>query len=81
MDTMDDLGNPSVGWCVGDSETQPVAGSFDDSPFSNDRGFDMIVPTATMRIEYSTSHGTGGQDENPSGQDVLDALRAVLAAQ
>jgi hypothetical protein len=78
-EVMDTLGDPAVGWCVGDAETEPTASAFDDSPFSVNRGFDMIVPRATMEVAYSTSHGTGGGNDNLSGQDVLEALRDVLA--
>ena len=79
MATMDELGSPSVGWCVGDDETNPVAGTFDDSPFSIGRGFDMIVPKRTMEIVYTTSHGTPSGNENLSGEDVLEAVREHLA--
>jgi hypothetical protein len=78
MSTLDALGDPQVGWCVGDDETNPAPDAFDDSPFSIGRGFDMLVPRQTMEIVYTTSHGTPGGNENPSGQDVLEAVRAAL---
>lgn len=78
MEVMDALNDPASGWCVGDEQTEPVPGAFDDSPFSVNRGFDMIVPTRTMRIAYTTSHGSSPDDENPSGQEVLEALRDIV---
>ena len=39
---MSDL-EASRGWCVGDGQTMPTPGAFDESPFSEKRGFDMIV--------------------------------------
>lgn len=79
MATMDVLGDPSVGWCVGDDETAPEPDVFDDSPFSVARGFDMIVPRATMEIVYTTSHGTPSGNENISGEDVLAEVRNAIA--
>ncbi len=73
MDAMDDLGSDDQGWCVGDGQTEPVPGTFDDSPFGVGRGFDMIVARTTMEIVWTTSHGT------PEGNDNLDG-EAVLAA-
>ena len=32
-----------------------------------------------MTIEYTTTHGTPAGNENPSGQDVLDGVREVIA--
>ena len=66
-----------VGWCVGDSETMPVAGVFDNSPFSLSRGFDIIVPRATMEIVYATNHGTPGGNENISGEALLAQVQLV----
>ncbi len=79
MDVMDELGDPKVGWCVGDEQTQPVSGTFDDSPFSVARGFDMIVPRQTMVIEYTTSHGTPGGNDNADGEDVLAEVQRIVA--
>ncbi len=78
MDDMDVLGDPSVGWCVGDEETRPTSGAFDDSEFSIGRGFDMIVPLSTMEIVYTTSHGTVQGNENLTGDDVLREVRRVI---
>lgn len=75
MDTLDSIDVPPVGWCVGDDQTRPVAGTFDDSPFSQGRGFDMIVPRSSMEIVWTTNHGTPNGNENLDGQEVLDAVR------
>jgi len=75
--TMQDLG-ATTGWCVGDDETLPAADVFDDSDLANNRGFDLIVPRSTMRIEWVSTHGTGPNDENPEGEDVLAEVQAVL---
>ncbi|MBX2796168.1 MAG: hypothetical protein KTR31_00825 [Myxococcales bacterium] len=80
MDSMDKFGDPSVGWCVGDGQTEPVAGTFDNSPFSVERGFDIIVRRDTMEIMYSTSHGTEPGNENPSGAEILAEVQAAIAA-
>lgn len=79
MDVMDVLGSEDRGWCVGDGQTEPVAGAFDDSPFSVFRGFDMIVPRATMEIVWTSSHGSPGGNENLEGEDVLRAVRDAVA--
>ena len=81
MSTMDEF-DSDRGWCVGDAETQPVAGTFDDSPFSISRGFDLIVPRATMEIVWTSNHGTPSGEREPRGgrragrgmQDVLGQL-------
>lgn len=78
MDVMDGLGSEDQGWCVGDGETQPVAGTFDDSPFSVARGFDMIVPRSTMEIVWTSSHGTPSGNENLEGSDVLQAVKDAI---
>lgn len=77
---LDILGSKDQGWCVGDGETEPEAGTFDTSPFSLYRGFDMVVPTSTMRVEFTTSHGTPNGNENITGADVLAAVQEVLAS-
>lgn len=66
------------GWCVGDGQTQPLDGEWDDSPFSIGRGFDIIVPRSTMVIEYTTSHGTPSGNDNLTGQDILQAVEDVI---
>lgn len=78
LEAMDELGNPGVGWCVGDGDTRPTARAFDDSPFSIGRGFDMIVPRSSMVIEYTTSHGTPSGNENITGKDVLAEVQRVV---
>ena len=67
------------GWCVGDAQTIPEAGLFDDSPFSVGRGFDIIVSRKTMVVEFTTNHGTPSGNDNPSGEDVLEAVKDVIA--
>lgn len=69
----------TTGWCVGDSQTQPEAGEFDDSPFSTGRGFDIIVPTDTMVIEEATDHGTPAGNENLDGPDILRLVEDVIS--
>jgi hypothetical protein len=76
---MDFLGSDD-GWCVGDGQTQPTPGTFDNSPFSVARGFDMIVERETMVIVWEASHGTGGGQDNPSAAEVLAAVEAAVAA-
>ncbi|PRQ08216.1 hypothetical protein ENSA7_21880 [Enhygromyxa salina] len=69
----------SLGWCVGDAETMPVAGTFDNSPFSQARGFDIVVVRETMTIVYSTNHGTTNGNENISGEELLAEIQAIAA--
>ena len=69
----------TTGWCVGDGQTQPLPGTFDKSPFSVQRGFDMIVVRETMEIVYSTSHGTEAGNENLNGEAVLEEVRRWTA--
>lgn len=68
----------TVGWCVGDDETEPKSGTFDKSPFSEARGFDIIVPRGSMEIVWTSSHGTPSGNENLSGEEVLEAVREVV---
>ncbi|MCO4773123.1 MAG: hypothetical protein KDA24_24020 [Deltaproteobacteria bacterium] len=72
-DFMDGRGS-EAGWCVGDGQTEPEPGVWDDSPFSVGRGFDIIVPTHSMEIVFTTNHGTPGGNENLTGDEVLDAV-------
>ena len=74
-----DARGSSAGWCVGDSETSPEPGAWDDSPFSVGRGFDIVVPRSTMTVEFTTNHGTPNGNENLDGDDVLQAVRDVVA--
>ena len=71
-------GKGSLGWCVGDGETQPMSGTFDNSPFSIARGFDMIVIRETMQIAYTTAHGTTSGNDNISGEELLEIVRDVV---
>ena len=75
---MDYIGSTD-GTCVGDSQTQPVAGTFDNSPFSIARGFDMIVVRETMEIVWVTNHGTPFGNENLDGPAVLAEVQAAVA--
>lgn len=68
-----------LGWCVGDGETIPTPGTFDTSPFSIARGFDIIVPRSTMEIVFTTNHGTPQGNENISGEELLAQIQAVAA--
>ena len=72
-----DAQGSELGWCVGDGETIPTPGTFDNSPFSVSRGFDIIVPRSTMEVVFSTSHGTPGGNENIDGEALLAAVQAV----
>ena len=76
---MDVLGSQDQGLCVGDGQTEPVANTFDSSPFSVARGFDMIVPRSTMQVVWSSSHGTTSGNENLTGADVLAEVRSVVS--
>ena len=70
------------GWCVGDEETHtplgPAPDTFDTSPFSVGRGFDLIVPRESMVIRYSSSHGSPSGNDNLTGQDLLTEIQAIL---
>jgi len=74
-----DFQGSTAGLCVGDSQTQPVAGTFDASPFSVARGFDIIVPLDTMEIVWSSSHGTPNGNDNLTGAEVLVEVQAAIA--
>ncbi len=78
-EVMDTLGDPQVGWCVGDGQTEPVAGTFDDSPFSVARGFDIIVSRSSMEILWSSSHGSIGGNDNLDGEQVLEAVVETIS--
>lgn len=68
------------GWCVGDSQTQPTAYTFDNAPFSIGRGFDLIVPRSSMEVVFTSSHGTPTGNDNLSGAEILSAVQAAVAA-
>lgn len=68
-----------AGYCVGDGLTEPEAGTFDTSPFSESRGFDMIVDRESMEIVWVSSHGSTPGNENPSAADVLQAVQDAVA--
>lgn len=77
-DFMDGQGS-SAGYCVGDAETEPAPGTFDNSPFSTFRGFDMIVTRDDMVVRFVADHGTPAGNDNLSGTQILDEIRNVLA--
>ena len=77
-DFVDSKGS-NAGWCVGDGATIPTPGTFDNSPFSISRGFDMILPRETMVIEYTTSHGTPNGNENITGEELLAVVQMIAA--
>lgn len=79
METMDVLDDPQQGWCVGDQETQPEPQTFDNSPFSEGRGFDIVVPRSTMEVVFTTNHGTPQGNENLDGEAVLQAVKDAVA--
>jgi hypothetical protein len=78
MEVMDDLGSDDQGWCVGDGQTEPEPGTFDESPFGVGRGFDMIVARATMEIVWTSSHGTPAGNDNLDGEAVLAAVEDAI---
>lgn len=80
MDVMDDLGSEDQGWCVGDGQTEPMAGVFDDSPFSVNRGFDMITTREAMEVIWVSNHGSPSGNENLDGKDILAAVEAAVEA-
>ncbi|MCO4745820.1 MAG: hypothetical protein KC912_13585 [Proteobacteria bacterium] len=75
-----DVSGSSQGWCVGDGQTQPVAETFDDSPFSEGRGFDILVDRSTMEVLFTTNHGTPTGNENVTGQELLTMIRGYTQA-
>jgi len=74
---MSDL-EASRGWCVGDGQTMPTPGAFDESPFSEKRGFDMIVAPATMEVLWVTNHGSPSGNDNLDADEVLEAVEAAV---
>jgi hypothetical protein len=77
-EVMTELGSVGTGFCVGDAETEPTPGVFDESPFSLYRGFDMVLPRSTMEIRWTSSHGTPSGNENLEGDGVLAAVEQVI---
>lgn len=73
-------GGSTRGYCVGDDQTDPVPGTFDGSPFSVNRGFDLIVDRRTMQIVWASSHGSPAGNDNPSAGEVLAAVEQAVAA-
>ena len=65
------------GLCVGDGQTMPNPGTFDDSPFAMGRAIDLIVRRSDMRLVFEAAHGTPRGNENLTGEEVLAEIRAV----
>ena len=79
FDTLQTLG-ADQGWCVGDDETDaPYADVWDDSPFAVGRGFEVIVRRSTMTIEFASSHGSVGGNDNLTAAELLAEVEAVVA--
>jgi hypothetical protein len=76
-DYVDSFGS-TTGRCVGDGQTEPTPGTWDDSPLAIGRGFDIIVERETMRVLYQTTHGTPGGNENLTAQQLLEEIRGAL---
>lgn len=70
----------TLGWCVGDGQTEPEPGEWDDSPFSQNRGFDIIVPRESMTIEFTTNHGSTSGNENLDADELLAAVEEIVDA-
>ncbi len=77
VEVMGELG-ATQGWCVGDGQTMPTPGVFDNSPFSVDRGFDMVVTVEAMEILWVSSHGSPSGNDNLDANDVVDAVQAAV---
>ncbi len=67
------------GICVGDSETQPNPLTFWNSPFSAQRGIDVIVDPRRMNVVFTAGHGTTAGNENLNGDDILAAVEEAVA--
>ncbi|MEM7676028.1 MAG: hypothetical protein AAF449_08495 [Myxococcota bacterium] len=68
--------NSDQGICVGDGQTEPMAGVFDNSPFARSRGFDVLMRRSEMRVLWVSTHGTTSGNDNLSGQEVLEIIRS-----
>ena len=66
------------GICVGDGETMPTAGVWDRSPFAIGRGFDIMLRRSDMKIGWLSTHGTPGGNENLTGAELLEEVRAFV---
>ena len=65
------------GLCVGDSETMPTAFVFRASPFALGRGIDLVVRRSDMKVVFASDHGTPTGNQNLTGAQLLEALRAL----
>ena len=77
VDHFEQMGVQSQGWCVGDGQSKPEENLFDQSEFAIGRGFDMIVSRDTMTIDWVSTHGSPGGNENLDGDEVLAAVELV----
>lgn len=77
LETMERLGSDR-GFCVGDDQTEPEPDTFDRSPFSVARGFDMVVPRESMEIVFTTAHGTPDGNENLTGEELLAEVERIV---
>ena len=75
-----DLIGSDRGWCVGDGQTMPTASAFDDSPLSDDRGFDILVERESMVVVLETSHGSTNGNANLTGAELLEQIRVFSQA-
>jgi hypothetical protein len=66
------------GLCVGDGQTEPMPGVFDNSMFAIGRGFDMVVRRSDMKIIFTASHGTPRGNQNLTGAQLLAEIRRLL---
>ena len=65
------------GYCVGDDQTMPAAGTFDRSPFAEGRGVDLIITRSDMVIQFEAAHGTPRGNENLTGAEILAEVRRI----
>lgn len=75
----EEVSGSTAGWCVGDGETMPEAGVFDDSPFSDRRGFDILVDRSNMEVVLTTAHGTPNGNDNITGEELLAEIRVFTS--
>lgn len=77
-DMLFDTEGSTRGICVGDAQTEPVPGTFDDAPFSRNRGFDILVDRRSMEIVWASSHGSTSGNENPTAEEVVAAVEDAV---
>lgn len=74
--TFDGYGSDK-GLCVGDGESTPRTRVFDTSPFSRQRGIDLIVRRSDMHVVFEAPHGTPSRDTQLTGPELLQEVRNV----